>query len=219
MASQHAPHHGSQSATRYLRAPRLSRRDLERFRYGPLACLDGTSHAADAAKVIDQVEEATACAETVRLFVQDALSRMAWSGAGVAPAGAYLAGSAARIWAVLRVETSYTGVHVCSGDDRGPGCGVVFRMRGRPTRCRNCRIGHGAILLNAQNGGGRWDLQADGTPFWTDRFDPACRSTRVVVECVEPTCGALFFASSREATLCPACASHAGRQARYRARG
>jgi hypothetical protein len=160
----------------------------------------------------DLVESARA---TLEAFLVAGLSRMAWSrgnddAAADAPVGAYLAGSAARVFDTLRplypaaLRLADRPVYVCVGDKQGPGCGLVFHPRRTrnqtPTRCDRCNLKEGApILLNPVDSPRRGDLQLDGkTPFWADRWDPSCRRVRIAVRC--KGCEEWFFSAPESDT-------------------
>lgn len=114
------------------------------------------------------------------------------------------------------------GVHVCSGDDRGPGCWMVFRQKNAPTRCPACKLKANKdsevkprpLVLDPRPG----DLQADGeTPWWLSRWDRESRELRYVRTCDEQGCEVAWFSDTR--AVHPAgryCAAHGEGAARTR---
>jgi len=146
---------------------------------------------------------------TLETFLLEGLRRIAWTPkrlevvdklSGDERALLALSYGAGRVWKALRPlhPGGDAGVYVCVGDGHGPGCGLVFtgRRRDEPRlRCVHCSLTNGrAILKGAKNGPSLVQLQPDGTPFWAERFDPACRTVLVWVCCA--TCET-WFSSAR----------------------
>jgi hypothetical protein len=203
------------------------RRDLERFRYGVLGARSSAQR-----DEVDRVEAAILAVDRLELldgFARAGLGQMAWDGGDDPAPRSFLSGGTARVWELLvrrlgEVATGGDGVHVCVGDDHGPGCGLVFKMRdgarGAPRRCRSCRLSATPLLRKPlmRPDLGIADLQPDESPYWRDRWDPSSRAVIVIRRCAEQACGDLFMTQSRGAMLCKECASASGRQARHRAR-
>jgi hypothetical protein len=122
--------------------------------------------------------------------------------------GAFLVAHGARVWDAF--GDLHPGadpilnpgrVFVCIGDERGPGCSLIFVSRaGAPGRCGYCQAKARPLVFN----GRPTDIQPDGrTPFWADPWDPASRA-QFPRSCVD--CASWFWSLSRaEAQRCPTC--------------
>ncbi len=135
---------------------------------------------------------------TLETFLLEGLKRIAWTPKRLEAvdklsdeerAALSLSYGPGRVWRALAPlhPGGNAGVYVCRGDEQGPGCGLVFtgRRRDEPRlRCVHCSLKNGRpILTGASNGPSLVQLEADGTPFWAERWEPACRDVLVWVQC------------------------------------
>lgn len=139
----------------------------------------------------------------------------AWTGAHDDPnaAGYHLDDRMLNVYLRLRAyqQTVGAGAYVCEGDDRGPGCSLVFHRERSPKttgRCDVCRERPIPRPLGPH------------VAEWSSSFDPACRTMNIVRVCAD--CGADATPSWRTGSAgrphmyCPACSTIAATTARSR---
>jgi hypothetical protein len=172
-----------------------------------LAAQAGSSPAQDAA------------IRVVSTAVVDGLRRRFWGGAHDDPAadGCHLGGSDARVYGTLRILLAAwgvlpegPGVYVCEGDERGPGCGLVFG-RPRTPRRRRCDVCQLRPIP--------WPQPVEWAQ-WAEPFDAASRVLSLAWRCAEPGCEAVVMWRSdtqgRRPMFCAACSTPAACTARSR---